>query len=132
MTDRCDVLVVDDEPVVSDAIRLVLGHAGFEVTAVTDAAAALAHPALDGCRLVICDLMLPGRSGLDLLQAMRVRRPGLPIVMTTGYATPEQEELILTAGATAFLPKPFDDSELLTLVRRVLSQASAAAEERKP
>jgi len=132
MRDRCDVLVVDDEPVVSDAIRLVLGHAGFEVMAVPDAETALAHPALDGCRLVICDLMLPGLSGFDALQTMRLRRPELPIVMTTGYATPEQEELVLTAGATAFLPKPFDASELLTLVRRVLSQASAAREERKP
>ena len=132
MTDRCDILVVDDEPVVSDAIRLVLGHAGFEVTAVPDVETALAHPALDGCRLVICDLMLPGLSGFDALHAMRQRRPELPIVMTTGYATPEQEELVLAAGATAFLPKPFDDSELLTLVRRVLSRASAAGEERKP
>ena len=132
MTDRCDVMVVDDEPVVSDVIRLVLGHAGFEVTAVPDAEAALAHPVLDGCCLVICDLMLPGLSGLDALRIMRARRPELPIVMTTGYATPEQEELVLAAGATAFLPKPFDASELLTLVRRVLSQASAAGEERKP
>jgi CheY-like chemotaxis protein len=131
MKDRCDVLVVDDEPVVSDAIRLV-GHAGFEVTAVPDAETALAHPALAGCRLVICDLMLPGLSGFDALQTMRLRRPELPIVMTTGYATPEQEERVLAAGASAFLPKPFDDSELLTLVRHALSQASAAGEERKP
>jgi DNA-binding response OmpR family regulator len=132
MTGRCDVLVVDDEPVVSDAIRLVLAHAGFEVTAVPDAETALVHPALDGCRLVICDLMLPGLSGFGALQTMRTRRPELPIVMTTGYATPEQEELVLAAGATAFLAKPFDASELLTLVRRVLSRASAAGEERKP
>lgn len=132
MTERCDVLVVDDEPVVSGAIRLVLGHAGFEVAAFPDAESALAHPALDGCRLVICDLMLPGISGFDALRAMRLRRPELPIVMTTGYATPEHEELVLAAGATAFLPKPFDDSELLTLVRRVLSQDAAAGEERKP
>jgi DNA-binding response OmpR family regulator len=132
MKDSCDVLVVDDEPVVSDAIRLVLGHAGFEVTTVLDAETALAHPALDACRLVICDLMLPGLSGFDALKSMRLRRPELPIVMTTGYATPEQEEVVLAAGATAFLPKPFDDSELLTLVRHVLSQAPAAGEERKP
>jgi CheY-like chemotaxis protein len=132
MKDRCHVLVVDDEPVVVDVIRLVLGHAGFQVTAVPDAETALAHPALAGCHLVLCDLMLPGLSGLDALRTMLARRPGLPIVMTTGYATPEQEELVLTAGATAFLPKPFDDSELLTLVRRVLSQDAAAGEERKP
>jgi two-component system response regulator HydG len=125
-----DVLVVDDEPVVADAIRLVLADAGLGVAAVTDAEAALAHPALARCRLVICDVMLPGLSGLDALRAIRARRPGLPVVMTTGYATPEQEDLLLASGATAFLPKPFDDAELLALVGRVLPRADAADEER--
>jgi DNA-binding NtrC family response regulator len=128
MTRKCDVLVVDDEPIVSAAIRLVLGHEGLEVAAVADAETALAHPALAECRLVICDLMLPGQSGLEALKAMRARRPELPIVMVTGYATREQEELVLAAGATAFLPKPFDESELLTLVRRAL-QTDVAGEE---
>jgi len=127
-----EVLVVDDEPVVSDAIRLVLRDEGLTVTAVGDAESALVHPALDRCALVLCDLMLPGLSGLDALRAMRARRAALPIVMITGYATPAQEDMVLAAGATAFLPKPFDESELLTLVRRVLAQAGDAAEERKP
>ncbi len=129
MTDACDVLVVDDEPVVTEAVRMVLRYEGFEVTTVPDAETALAHPALDHCRLLICDLMLPGRSGLEVLQAVRERRPRLPIVMITGYATPAHEELVLSAGATAFLPKPFDDSELLTLVRHVLSHPDVAGEE---
>ena len=132
MTRPFDVLVVDDEPVVAAAIRLVLGAEGLEVAAAPDAESALAHPALATCRLVICDLMLPGQSGLEALQEMRARRPQLPIVMITGYATPAQEELALAAGATAFLPKPFDDSELLTLVRRALTPADAAGEERIP
>jgi len=132
MTPDCDVLVVDDEPVVTDAVRLVLREDGLAVTAVPDAEAALAHPDLAVCRLVICDLMLPGRSGLEALTAMRARRPDLPIVMITGYATPAHEEEVLAAGATAFLPKPFDDTELLTLVRRVLSPSGAAGKEPSP
>jgi len=120
MTPRCDVLVVDDAPVVTDAIRLVLGHEGLLVTTVPDAETALAHPDLADCRLVICDLMLPGHSGLEALKVMRERRPELPIVMITGYATSSHEETVLAAGATAFLPKPFDESELLTMVRHVL------------
>jgi DNA-binding NtrC family response regulator len=132
MSDHVDVLVVDDEPVVTDAVRRVLGDAGYSVAAVADAERALAHPALDHCRLVICDLMLPGQSGLDALGAMRVRRPGLPIVMITGYATPEQAELAHAAGAAAFLPKPFDASELLTLVRHVLDRGGVAGEVPNP
>jgi DNA-binding NtrC family response regulator len=132
MTERCDVLVVDDERVVSDAVRLVLGDAGLRVADCPDTESALVHPALESCRLAICDVMLPGLSGLDALRAIRARRPGLPVVMTTGYATPEQEAVLLAAGATAFLPKPFDDTELLALVRRVLSLTDAAGEERRP
>ncbi len=129
MTTTCDVLVVDDEPVVTAGIRRILAHEGLEVVSTPDAETALAHPALEVCRLVLCDLMLPGQSGLDALVAMRARRPELPIVMITGYATGAQEELVLAAGATAFLPKPFDESELLTLVRRALSTGGAAGEE---
>ena len=132
MNDGGEVLVVDDEPVVVDAIRLVLGHEGYRVTAAADAESALAHPALESCDLVICDLMLPGLSGLDALRAMRERRAGLPIVMITGYATAAHEDLVRAAGATAFLPKPFDDAELLTLVRRVLAPTDATREERDP
>jgi two-component system response regulator MtrA len=128
----CDVLVVDDEPVVADAVGLVLREEGLAVTAVSDAEAALAHPDLARCRLVICDLMLPGRSGLEALRIMRARRPELPIVMITGYATPAQEELVMAAGATAYLPKPFDESELLTLVRDVLSPRGAGGKEPHP
>ncbi len=131
MTPRCDVLVVDDEPVVTDAIRLVLSDEGLSVIAVPDAETALAHPALEECRLVICDLMLPGQSGLRALQTMRARRPNLRTLMITGHATPANEELVLAAGATAYLPKPFDESELLTLVRHVLAQPDVAGEDKE-
>ena len=132
MTTGSHVLVVDDEPVVGGAIRLVLGDAGYRVTTLPDAESALTHPALEDCQLVICDLMLPGHSGVEALRVIRQRRPALPIVMITGYATPENEELVLAAGATAFLPKPFDESELLTLVRHVLSRTDVAGKESKP
>ncbi|HUK62367.1 MAG TPA: response regulator [Dongiaceae bacterium] len=130
-SEPCDVLVVDDEPVVREAIRRVLAAEGLRVTTVPDAETALAHPALDRCRLVLCDLMLPGGSGLDVLAAVRLRRPGLPIVMISGYATTENAERVESAGATAFLPKPFDEEELRTLVRHALD-TGVAAEEQEP
>jgi DNA-binding response OmpR family regulator len=129
MTDACDVLVVDDEPVVRDAVRLVLGHEGFRVEAANDAEAGLAHAGLQTCRLLLCDLMLPGQSGLELLRAVRAARPELPIVMMTGYATDANADSALEAGASAFLAKPFDDSELLTLVRQVLARTTDAGED---
>jgi DNA-binding NtrC family response regulator len=120
MTETWDVLVVDDEPVVRDGIRLLLGAAGLRVAAVADAAAALGHPAAAECRLLLCDLMLPDRSGIELFQNLRVARPTLPVVMITGYATAENTTRALKAGVSHFLPKPFTESELLAVVRRAL------------
>ena len=126
-----DVLVIDDEPVVRDAIRLVLGEEGLRVAGADSAEGAVAHPALARCRLVICDLMLPGQSGLEALRAIRAARPSVPIVMITGYATSANADRVLEAGATAFLAKPFDDSELLSLVRQVLTVSPGAGKEVK-
>ena len=120
MTEIWDVLVVDDEPVVRDGIRLLLGAAGLRVATVADAGSALAHPAAAGCRLVLCDLMLPDLSGIDLLEKMRAARPDLPVVMMTGYGTPENTARAAQAGVSDVLNKPFTESELLTVVWRAL------------
>jgi hypothetical protein len=126
MNDSPDVLVVDDEPVVRDAVVKVLCEEGLSVAQAKSAEDALVHPALAQCRLVICDIMLPGQSGLDAARAIRRLRPELPIVLITGYATAGVEGQALEAGATAFLAKPFDVTELLDLVRRVLGQKDVA------
>ncbi len=132
VSDRWDVLVVDDEPVVCDAVRLVLEAGGLRVATAADGRAALAHPAAVTCRLVLCDLMLPGTSGLELLRALHARRPELPVVMITGYATAERAVQALKAGAAGFLPKPFDETELLNQVRQTLEPRDAAGKERAP
>jgi len=132
MSRRVDVLVVDDEPVVRDAVTRVLAAVGLTVETAPDAETALASPAAATCRMVLCDLMLPGESGLHLLRQLRARRPDLPIAMITGYATPANAESVREAGATAFLPKPFDEDELLSLVRHALAQTDVAGEEPRP
>jgi CheY-like chemotaxis protein len=123
-----DVLVIDDEPVIRDAIHLVLEGDGLRVAAVASGDAGLAHPALESCRLVFCDLMLPGLPGLDVVREIRRRRPELHIVAITGYATAGSTTRALEAGATEFLAKPFDETELLELTRRALPEADVAGE----
>ena len=128
MDETWDVLVVDDEPVVREGIRRVLGAAGWRVATAADARQAAAHPAAVSCRIVLCDLMLPDHSGIDVLRALRKARPDLPVVMITGYGTTESRERALEAGAADFLLKPFEESELLAVVRRVLGDPAAAEE----
>ena len=115
-----DVLIADDEEVVRKAVERVLGAEGLRVAAAADARSALTHPAAAGCRLVLCDLMLPDQSGLDVLRALRAARPGLPIVLMTGYVTADNAAAALAAGAAGFLPKPFDETELLAAVQSAL------------
>jgi two-component system response regulator PilR (NtrC family) len=129
MSVRWDVLVIDDEPVVRDVVQLVLGRQGLRVAVVGDGDAALAHPALADCRLVLCDLMLPERSGCEVVAEIRHRRPAVPIAVITGYATPENDARARSAGATHVLAKPFDDDELLQLTRHALAPAEVAGEE---
>jgi DNA-binding NtrC family response regulator len=132
MSAAWDVLVIDDEPVIRDAVRLVLGSEGFRVAEAETAGAALAHDALRDCRLVLCDMMLPNADGVELVREMRRRRPELAIVLITGYATAEHAARAIEAGASAFLAKPFDDVELMDLVRQVLPRTDAAREEGRP
>ncbi len=124
-----DVLIVDDEAVVREGVRKILEAQGLRVAAAPDAGSALAHPALRRCRVVLCDLILPDRPGTDLLHDIRSVRPDLPVVMITGYATSDHEGQARLAGATEFLTKPFEESELLEVVRRILSGHHAAGRE---
>lgn len=129
MNCACEVLVIDDEPVVRDAIRLVLQGEGLRVALAPDGETALAHPALANCRLVFCDLMLPGCSGFEVVREIRARRPTLPVVVITGYATAVNRARALDAGATHTLDKPFDEAELLQLTRHALAQTNVAGKE---
>ncbi len=123
----CDVLVIDDEPVVRAAVRRVLEANGLSVATADDAASGLAHPAIAECRLVICDLMLPDRSGTEVLHELARRHPSLPVVLITGYATPDLAVRAREAGAAAFLAKPFEASELMACVRRAIADTAAMA-----
>jgi len=134
MARRCDVLVVDDEPVVRDAVRLVLAGEGLVVAQAATGSEALASPLLDECRLVLCDLMLPDISGIDLVRSLRRARPEVPVILITGYPTAENAQTAIGSGASEFLPKPFTEEELTAVVRRVLKEKeeSRTAQRRQP
>ena len=127
-----DVLVVEDDQVVlATTVRLCRVEA-LEVDEVDSVDAALAALARDDYRLVLVDLMLPERSGLELLETLVGDRPATPVVMVSGYATSENALRSLQLGAFDFLPKPFDMEELIGVVRRGLRygarRATAAGE----
>jgi two-component system, NtrC family, response regulator PilR len=130
MTDaRREVLVVEDEPAVREAVERVLGAEGIHTAFAHDLRSALRHPWRGTCGAVLCDLKLPDGSGLDLLKVMHVDRPGLPFLVTTGFATAQTLSEAVEAGATDVLLKPFDSVELLHIVSRALGAAEPQAQE---
>jgi DNA-binding NtrC family response regulator len=107
------ILVVDDDAFVLESCRRVLAAAGCRVETAADAAAALAHLALERFDRVLTDVKMPGEDGFDLLARLGKDWPGLPVVVMTGYLTPDTIAEGRRAGAAGFLAKPFTPEELL-------------------
>jgi DNA-binding NtrC family response regulator len=115
------ILVVDDEENVCHSIKKVLSRRGYEVAqalSVDDAVKLIKEMTFD---LVITDLMIPGTSGLELLQIIRDHYPELEVIMITGYASIESAVEATKLGASAYLPKPFTPEELTKVTERTLA-----------
>jgi DNA-binding response OmpR family regulator len=117
MTGKLKVLVVDDEPVILDSARKILGS-DLQVITAPDAEAASRLLSSEAPDIVISDLVLPGASGMRLLETALEHDPGLVIILTTGFSTVENAVAALKHGAFDFLPKPFTCDELLSAVAR--------------
>ncbi|MFP1643333.1 response regulator transcription factor [Pontitalea aquivivens] len=113
------VLLIEDEPHIAEAIRFILSRAGWQVSLQHDGMAAMAAIAAARPDVVILDLMLPGRSGLEILSDLRAdaRFTGLPVLMLTARGQQRDREAAARAGASAFLSKPFANADVLAAVR---------------
>ncbi len=114
------VLVVEDDPVVSDVVRRYLEQDGSRVRIEADGLAALAAVDAERPDLVILDLMLGGLDGLEVCRRLRREQPGLPVVMLTALGEESDRVLGLEVGADDYVTKPFSPRELVLRVRSVL------------
>ncbi|HEY7065393.1 MAG TPA: response regulator [Chloroflexota bacterium] len=113
------VLVVEDDPLLGDMLRMMLGRAGYAVQVATDGAQGLARIQQGGIDLVLLDLLLPEINGLELCERVRAEESELylPIIMLTAQSRPEQRAAGFQAGADDYLLKPFEREELLARVQ---------------
>jgi DNA-binding response OmpR family regulator len=118
------VLVVDDDPVVSDVVRRYLEQDGCEVRLERDGIAALTAVQKDPPDLIVLDLMLGGIDGLEVCRRLRRDRPHLPIVMLTALGEESDRVLGLETGADDYVTKPFSPRELALRVRSVLRRTA--------
>jgi DNA-binding response OmpR family regulator len=120
------VLVVDDDPTVSDVVRRYLERDGFVVESTADGAATLAAAAARPPDLVVLDLGLPGLDGLEVCRQLRSHGP-VPIVMLTARGSETDRILGLELGADDYVTKPFSPRELVLRVQSVLRRAASTA-----
>lgn len=121
------VMYVDDDEALVFLVDRALSRKGFAVSTFTDPRVAVetlrARP-LD-FDLVVTDYNMPGYSGIELLRAVRLIRPELPVALASGYVTPEIEQSALQEGARALIHKPNDVDEMCETLQQLLTPADA-------
>ena len=123
------VLLVEDEPGIVDFVRRGLEAEGFAVDTALDGREGERMALRGGFDAVVLDLMLPGRSGLEILATLQRSQPTLPVIVLTARGEIEDRVAGLEAGAVDYLVKPFSMAELVARVRaqlRVIAQANAS------
>jgi CheY-like chemotaxis protein len=117
---KARVMLIDDEPAIIEVLEVYLGDAGFtDIVVSTDASRAMALMRTAPPDIVITDLMMPEVSGFEILRRMRADQllSHIPVIILTGYNDPENKLRALELGATDFLSKPVDPSELVLRMR---------------
>lgn len=120
------VLLIEDEPNIIEAVRFLLLREGWEVSAHSDGIDAVETVVAQSPDLVILDMMLPGRSGMEILRDLRAMPDlaGLPVLMLTARGQARDRGMAEEAGVSRFMTKPFSNIEVLTAVRDLVAQAS--------
>lgn len=113
------VLLIEDEPNIIEAISYILSRDGWTVHTHSDGETAMDKVQQGLPDLIILDVMLPGRSGYDILRDLRAQASTahVPVMMLTARGQAKDREMAQSLGATHFMTKPFSNSEILESVR---------------
>jgi DNA-binding NtrC family response regulator len=114
------ILVVDDDAIVVKSCKRILEAEGFEVITVPSADDALETVKKYDFDLLLIDVKMPKRDGMYLMREVKKDLPEIPIIVMSGYPTPETVADVLELGATQFIPKPFRPDELIKTIHQVI------------
>ena len=131
---RGSVLIVDDEPTITDVVSRYLERAGYQTRSAADGRAALQLVAEARPDLVVLDLMLPGMDGLEVMRRLRAADNGnrLPVILLTAKGEPTDRVIGLRLGADDYVAKPFSPAELVARVDAVLRRVDSSPELEDP
>jgi two-component system, NtrC family, response regulator PilR len=116
------LLIVDDEKSLRDMLQLLFHKQGFEATTAANFTEGVAAAIRLSPDVILCDIKMPDGNGLDLLAKVRAEGLQTPVIMITAHTSKEDEIQALRRGATDYIPKPFNNDELVMIVRRALGE----------
>lgn len=119
---NASILVIDDEAGIRESLEVLLSLEGYTVGLAPEGEEGLRMLENESWDLVLLDLALPGRSGLEMLPEIKARHPELPVIMITAYGTVENVVEAIRAGAENFIQKPWDNEKLLADIRSAVAR----------
>jgi len=119
-----DILIAEDEPSILESLDFILKRAGWSIESVTDGDAALTALRRSRPRMVVLDVMLPKRSGFEVLKQIRsdAATQDLPVLILTAKGQAQDRRTAEELGADGFVTKPYANAEVVGAVRRLLGE----------
>jgi DNA-binding response OmpR family regulator len=119
-----DILIAEDEPSILESLDFILKRAGWSIESVTDGDAALTALRRNRPRMVVLDVMLPKRSGFEVLKQIRADAAtrDLPVLILTAKGQAQDRRTAEELGADGFVTKPYANAEVVGAVRRLLGE----------
>lgn len=120
-----DILIAEDEPSILESLDFILKRAGWTIGAVTDGEAALEAVRRLRPRVLVLDVMLPKRSGFEVLKQIRAEAAtrNLPVLILTAKGQQQDRRIAEELKADAFVTKPYANADVVGAVRRLLGEA---------
>jgi two-component system, OmpR family, phosphate regulon sensor histidine kinase PhoR len=130
MPGQTNILVIDDEQIMRDGCSRILSKDGWSVICAENGGQGLEEikGSPENIDVILLDLMMPGMSGMEVLDHIRTFDPNLLVIVITGYATVESAVEAMKKGAYDFIPKPFTPDQLRIIVRRALERRALQKE----
>ena len=124
------ILIIDDELAIRESLETLLSLEGYDVTVAGTAREGMAQIGERSFDVVLLDLALPDKSGMDLLAEIRLVHPEQAVIMITAYGTVENAVSAMQSGATNFIQKPWDNEKLLADVRSAVARQKSRRRKR--
>src|SRR6185503_16259476 len=126
------VWIVDDDRSIRWVIEKALSREGIAFNSFASAQEAMEALTASAPEVLVSDIRMPGRSGLELLQAVKQRHPAVPVIVMTAYSDLDSAVAAFQGGAYEYLPKPFDIDQAVDLIRRALDERRKEIEAAEP